>query len=256
MAKAAVITAEVQQTLPTDHQKALHLVSQVKGGIGKSVVSSWLAQYLEHAGRQAACYDADPGNKTFSRVSSLQVRSLDLVVDGEICASVYDSLIEDILEKPGPFVVDTGSSGFVSLWNYVAKNDLFSILAQYGKACVVHVPMAAIPDLKDTLDGFERICALSVDQSVVVWLNQRERRIEQDGQSFLDMEVAKANRSKILGVVANSRQTYSLHREAVGKMLAHSWTFDEGILNLPSMEKIRLAQVRQEVFHQLEEMGL
>ena len=94
MAKAGAAKAEFQQTLPADHQTALHLVSQVKGGIGKSVVSSWLAQYLEHAGRKAACYDADPGNKTFSRISSLQVRPLDLVVDGEICASAYDFLIE------------------------------------------------------------------------------------------------------------------------------------------------------------------
>src|SRR5579859_3467685 len=43
----------------------IHLTLQGKGGVGKSLVASILAQYFRHHGREIRCIDSDPVNQTF-----------------------------------------------------------------------------------------------------------------------------------------------------------------------------------------------
>jgi adenylylsulfate kinase-like enzyme len=45
----------------------IHLTLQGKGGVGKSLVSSILAQYFRHRGADIYCLDTDPVNQTFSQ---------------------------------------------------------------------------------------------------------------------------------------------------------------------------------------------
>lgn len=235
--------------------KTVHLVSQVKGGVGKSVVASWTAQYLKESGRNPQCFDADPGNRTFSRFEGLGVEPVELMRDGDVDPGMYDVLVERILTEPGPFVIDTGSSTFTSLWNYIDKNSLFEILNKRQVKVYIHVPVAAEPDLVDTLDGFRRISSLSPERSVILWLNQRSRRIEHGGINVLDLDIVKQQSPKIYSVVANSRQVYGLYEKAVSTMLRQNGTFDHAD-GLNSMDIERLQQVRDEVYGQLRETGI
>src|SRR5882762_11313595 len=38
----------------------IHLILQGKGGVGDSVIASWLAEFLISSGRQVRCLDGDP----------------------------------------------------------------------------------------------------------------------------------------------------------------------------------------------------
>src|SRR2546427_110092 len=42
----------------------IHLILQGKGGVGKSVIASWLAEFLISRGRQVRCVDGDPGDRS------------------------------------------------------------------------------------------------------------------------------------------------------------------------------------------------
>ncbi len=46
---------------------SIHLSLQGKGGVGKSLVASILAQYFLHTGRDLCCIDTDPVNQTLSQ---------------------------------------------------------------------------------------------------------------------------------------------------------------------------------------------
>jgi Mrp family chromosome partitioning ATPase len=46
----------------------IHLTLQGKGGVGKSLVSSILAQYFRYRGAEIHCIDTDPVNQTFSQI--------------------------------------------------------------------------------------------------------------------------------------------------------------------------------------------
>jgi ATP-dependent Clp protease ATP-binding subunit ClpA len=41
---------------------AIHLILQGKGGIGKTVVATWLAEFLMGRGQPVCCIDGDPVN--------------------------------------------------------------------------------------------------------------------------------------------------------------------------------------------------
>ena len=57
----------------------VHLTLQGKGGVGKSVVATLLAQYLRDRGIAAKCFDADPLNQTLAGFAGLGVTKVDLM---------------------------------------------------------------------------------------------------------------------------------------------------------------------------------
>jgi ABC-type cobalamin/Fe3+-siderophores transport system ATPase subunit len=257
MPKALASNDILVSTLARDlFQNAVHLFTQKKGGVGKSTLAGWLAEYLKSKHGNVVCYDTDPSNQTLARLSALNVRSVNIIKRDEIDAGLFDPMIAAIAEQQGPFVVDTGSSSFHSLWSYIVATDLFGFLHEHGRPVVVHIPLAAKPDLEDTLAGFNDICHHCPPRSVIAWMNERENAIELDGVTFLDLELAQKNREKLLGVVANSKQHYRLHREQVERMLIRHWTFEEAIYELDIRAKCYLFQVRKEIFEQLEQIGI
>ena len=42
----------------------VHFIQQGKGGVGKSVIASFLYQVLHHQGKEVAAFDTDPVNAT------------------------------------------------------------------------------------------------------------------------------------------------------------------------------------------------
>jgi CO dehydrogenase nickel-insertion accessory protein CooC1 len=71
----------------------VHLVLNGKGGVGKSVVATWLAEFLVSRGRSVRCIDGDPVNRSFSQYKALGEERLELVnEDGLIQRARYDAL--------------------------------------------------------------------------------------------------------------------------------------------------------------------
>lgn len=52
-------------------ENSIHFVMQSKGGVGKSVVSSLMAQYLSNKVGNLSIIDIDPNNKTLASYKSL-----------------------------------------------------------------------------------------------------------------------------------------------------------------------------------------
>src|SRR4051812_27400589 len=215
------VTDERPAATPAPHlfQNAVHLFTQKKGGVGKSTLAGWVAEYLKSKHGNVVCYDTDPSNQTLARLSALNVRTVDIVKKDEIDAGLFDPMIAAIAEGEGPFVVDTGSSSFHALWSYIVATELFEFLHDHGRPVVIHIPLAPKPDLEDTLAGFDEICRHCPSRSVIAWMNERESAIELEGVNFLDLEMAQRNSDKLLRVVVNSKQHYRLHREQVERML-------------------------------------
>jgi cellulose biosynthesis protein BcsQ len=83
-------------------QGAVHLSLQGKGGVGKSLVASILAQYLAANGHTVRCVDTDPVNKTLSQYKGLlQVETLKLLREGGVDQRAFDVLVERLLTEHG-----------------------------------------------------------------------------------------------------------------------------------------------------------
>src|SRR5438046_8840939 len=65
-----------------DGATAVHIALQGKGGVGKSLVSAILSQYLLSKGQDVLAIDADPVNHTLDEYRGLGVSELDLPKEG------------------------------------------------------------------------------------------------------------------------------------------------------------------------------
>jgi MinD-like ATPase involved in chromosome partitioning or flagellar assembly len=149
----------------------VHLTLQGKGGVGKSVVATLLAQYLRDKGIAAKCFDADPLNQTLAGFAGLGVTKVDLMETTEkgrrINPRRFDDLVEQIALQPGEnhVIVDTGSSSFVALVHYLVSNDVAAVLSQAGHELVVHTVVTGGQALLDTLHGVAQLVKQLVSAS-------------------------------------------------------------------------------------------
>jgi CO dehydrogenase nickel-insertion accessory protein CooC1 len=74
------------QAASTDHpasngELAIHLVLQGKGGVGKTVIASFLAEFLSTRTKRVCTIDGDPVNRSLGQYKALAADKLDLVND-------------------------------------------------------------------------------------------------------------------------------------------------------------------------------
>src|ERR1700686_3397263 len=102
---------------------SIHISLQGKGGVGKSLISAILSQYLLSKGQDVRGIDADPVNQALAEYRGLAVSKLNLLKEGSVDQREFDLLMERFLTESGTFIVDTGASTFIPLWHYILEND-------------------------------------------------------------------------------------------------------------------------------------
>src|ERR1700733_10048883 len=87
----------------SDNLSVIHLMLQGKGGVGKSLVASVLAQYFREHGRDVRCIDTDPVNRTLAQYSALGADRLILRDEhNRIDQRSFDTLMERFLPRMAP----------------------------------------------------------------------------------------------------------------------------------------------------------
>jgi hypothetical protein len=121
-------------------QNTVHFILQGKGGIGKTLVSTILAQWVASKDETPLrCYDTDQENATFSRYKAMNVKHVPVMTDSRtIDPKRFDALMIDILEEEGNCVIDNGANTFSPLMGYLIENDCFSLLEESGRKVYIH----------------------------------------------------------------------------------------------------------------------
>jgi len=235
---------------------AIHLTLQGKGGVGKSLIASILAQYLKERGREVRCIDTDPVNRTFAQYGALAADRLNLRDEhNRIEQRAFDSLMERLLtEESTTFVVDNGASTFLPLWHYLLENSALDYLRQNGRRVYVHAVITGGQALLDTLNGFHELAQTTEERNIVVWVNEYFGRVEAEGKKFSEMTAYRENSDKVCGAVVFSKRNQDTFGRDVEEMIAAKLTFNEaiGTAKLPVMAKQRLKIVQRDLFEQLD----
>ena len=233
---------------------SIHILLQGKGGVGKSLISAILSQYLLSKEQDVRCVDADPVNQTLSEYQSLAVSCLNLLKAGSVDQREFDLLIERFLTENGTFVVDTGASTFIPLWHYILENDALDYLRERGKRVFIHSVITGGQSLNDTLDGFEQLAETTREKNIVVWLNEYFGAVLPNGQPFRETAVCKKHADKVHGSVAIMRRTADTFGRDVEEMIRQKMTFEEALngSGFTIMAKQRLRVVQRELFAQLD----
>ncbi len=237
----------------------IHVILQGKGGVGKSVVAAFLAQYKAEKGQVLSCIDTDPVNATFHGYKALNVQRLRIMVDEEIDPRSFDALVEIIAASRGDVIIDNGASCFVPLSHFLISNEVPTLLAEMGHQLVVHTVVTGGQALLDTINGFaELVSQFPADVLFVVWLNPYWGAIEDAGKGFEQMKAYLANKGRVSAII----QIPPLKKETYGRdlsdMLQARLTFDEALAmgELTIMTRQRLKIIKGMVFGQLDSAAI
>ena len=234
----------------------IHLALQGKGGVGKSLISSMLAQHFTEAGRQLRCVDTDPVNATFSQYQALGVTHISILDGNRVNERHFDQLMELLLTDTATeeWVIDNGASSFIPLSSYLVENQGIEMLQEAGHEVVIHTVITGGQGLRDTLTGFKSLATqLPGEAGIVVWLNEYFGPIQADGRSFEQMKVYTENKSRVRGIVTLRQQNRDTFGRDVEDMLNARQTVEEAIgsTKVALMAKQRLQTFRRGLWQQL-----
>ena len=237
---------------------AIHMSLQGKGGVGKSLVASILAQYLQNDNRSIECIDTDPVNRTLSQYKAVNAGRLELLRNGNVDPRGFDALMERLLTEDVTFAIDNGASTFLPLWSYVIENRVMDLLSNAGKKLYVHTVVTGGQALLDTINGFRSLAQSTEERTIVVWINEYFGRVERDGKTFADMAAYVENAGKVFGSVHITQRNYDTFGRDIEEVIARKLTFDEAIRegSFSLMTKQRLKVVQRDLFEQLALIGI
>jgi hypothetical protein len=237
---------------------AIHLSLQGKGGVGKSLIASILAQYFNARSKTIRCIDTDPVNRTLFQYKALSVTRLELLRDGTIDQRGFDTLMETLLTEDTTFVVDSGASTFIPLWSYILENSVVDVLTKAGKRLYVHTVITGGQALLDTLHGFKSLADSTSDRNIIVWLNEYFGRIERDGKRFEEMGAYRESEAKVFGSVHLSKRNQDTFGRDLEEVISRKLTLEEAIKDGPFaiMSKQRMKVMQRDWFEQLDRLDL
>jgi hypothetical protein len=249
-----------------DHNRTVHLVTQSKGGVGKSLISWNLAQYLRDKNRPIVAIDLDPMNHSLAEFHGLGARSLDLLTgdDAVFNGSGMDVLAQDmIMAGPGEdFVLDNGAAGFIGLTRYLVDNEFPGLLEGHGGRLVLHAVLGGGSASAQCLLGLHTLVEAFRDHAgvrFVLWLNEHGGGFVAGGMGLEDMALYKTltGLGRVLGLVrlAPLRSAFLSDFE---RMRMAGLTYGEAIASpdFLLMNKQRLTVIRRGIWSQLDALGL
>ena len=233
----------------------VHFVLQAKGGIGKSFVSTLLAQHVLNETGAVRCFDTDQENTTFAHYVALHVRHIALADQSRIInPKRFDSMMETLLTDSGNFVVDTGANTFSNLLAYMVENEVFPLLSNAGKTAYVHTIVGGGDTLADTANGFYAIAQRVSGTRVVLWFNEHFGEIKTaEGKPFTETQAYRQSAARLTGIVTLYRRNPATFGEDLRKLNTKRHTIAQALASpeYTLMERQRIKTFSRDVFGQL-----
>ena len=232
----------------------LHLTLQGKGGVGKSLVSTLVAQYLRSQGDEPTCIDTDPANATFHGFSQLNVKFLDILENEKVNPRIFDQMVNTVMTSENDCVVDCGATTFIPLTAYIKENNLIEFLTSSGITVYMHVLVTGGQALKDTIKGLDYIIkSFSDNAKIVVWLNEFFGKVMHDGKEFEEFKVFIDNKKEIYGLITIPEMTRETFGQDIKEMLEKRMTFNEFISdeNIFAMPRQRITIFRDKIYNNI-----
>ncbi|MCL2791128.1 MAG: conjugal transfer protein TraL [Desulfobulbus sp.] len=245
--------------------KTIHLILQGKGGVGKSLVSSLLCQYLEKSGAVTAI-DTDPVNNTLSGYEALNVTCLDIKKGDDIDRRKFDDLMEIILNEADEnrqFVIDNGAATFLPLCAWMRENQTIEMWREAGVHVLLHSIITGGQGQDDTLDGLEVLMDYFV-APIVAWLNSYFGEIsyksKASGQTltFEDFGLYKNNSAKFTALIRIPQKSAQTFGKDLEELFSRRQTFADAIADesMPIMSRQRLKIFWNEVCAEIDKANL
>ncbi len=226
--------------------------------------SSILAQYFRTKSAPVHCLDTDPVNATFAQYRLLEAEHLKVLRRGRVNEKEFDVFVQRVCYGEGVFIVDTGATTFVPLWNFILENEILVLFQTHQRRVFVHSVVAGGQAMTDTLN----------EESWNVWRRPRHKKMSssseineyfgyagevvKDGKAFEEFKIAEEYAHKLVGSVLIRDRNPQTFGDDLRLMLEQRLTFDEAIKDerFFLVSKQRLAIIRRDLYEQLDRLEI
>ena len=243
--------------------KDVHFVMQGKGGVGKTLVSVLLTQYLKSQGRKVLCIDTDAVNRSFYRFKAFDVKIIQLLQEQVIDSSQFDVMVEQIFNTEcDSVVVDSGASTFIPLNKYIKDCELVQYLLENDCMPYFHTILSGGSDSNDTLQGVMGLLNtfgnLEFRPRIAIWFNSHNGSIEWMGKSFTDMDIYESVKDFIDYKVYMPILDKQLYGKDLELLLKTGQTFDDSRQDssIRLMAKHRINTMQKKFYDSIQQAGL
>ena len=224
-----------------------------KGGIGKTTISAYIAEYLINKNREVLCIDTDPENRSFLSYRKLNVIEIQLKDEtNNINKSAFDEMIDLILEnKDKDIVIDNGAGSFNPLINYLAENDILELFEDENIENLIVSIVAGGGNTVDSVNGLSTLLD-NFDTEFIIFNNQLLGSSQYKNKELSELQIVKKEKVKAIIEIPklDEYQTNDIVDFTKYRKLFSDLKNDE---NLKMMQKRRLMKYRDEIFNQLEQ---
>ncbi|WP_296208614.1 ArsA-related P-loop ATPase [Psychrobacter sp. UBA3480] len=233
-----------------------HFVLQSKGGAGKSVCSSILAQYLSEQNKETLLIDTDPSNKTLGSFKGLDVEEIQVLSKSKIVdQSAFDGFVNKFMSVDSAMLVDTGSGDFLPINSYILQNELPEIFQENGKQMVIHCPINFGQSEEETIKCLIGIVANYPNTPIVVWENEF---FGINTNEFRETVLFKQT-NNIIGSIKIRKMLTDTEECDFSYMLKQSLTFNQVSKATDSnywgfIQKTRINRIKKEIWEQLDDL--
>lgn len=237
----------------------VHFIQQGKGGVGKSVIASFLYQILHHQGKDVTAYDTDPVNATLLGYKEFKVVPIDIVRQGQVDARAFDELLEGLYSLPesSHAIVDNGASSFLALGNYIKDIGLIQILEEKGHQVYFHSVITGGQAIVDTISGLKVLADGFPTTPIVVWLNPFFGEIRMDGTSFEGFKIYQEYGSQFHAIIQLPYVNKDTLGEDLKDLLAKRQSFQTGIASCQYIAvRSRLKRYWEQLIGIVEQAGI
>jgi len=242
--------------------KTIYFTLQGKGGVGKTLSSSYLQQYLQSISDKKSKIvgiDTDPNNTSFSSIKKLNVKFLPLFDEEQkINERNFDKMIELFYNNiDTTFIVDNGATSFLPLISYLIDNNIMEMLEDKFNI-IIHIPITGGQAQDDTLNGMSYIIDTFKNHKKVkfnIWINQYFGKITTNkAKHFEEFEQYNKYKEDINGLLYLDQVNEKTYGVDLEKMHKAKLTFDEIALdtNFTLMEKQRLISYKRKLYEMMD----
>lgn len=229
----------------------IHMVLQGKGGVGKSLSASLLAQYYQESGQPVRCVDTDPVNATLTGYTAFPVTALDIMRGDDVDPRRFDELMEIMLSLPADthLIVDNGAATFLPFCSYLAENAAMPLLLEAGQSLRLHSVVTGGQAMTDTLSGLRSLLQHFGGIPLTVWLNPYFGVIARDGKQFEDFAVVRDHAASIDSIIRLPDRRKDTFGRDLEQLLSARQTFAEAdaSTDCPVMVRQRLRMLWRDV---------
>lgn len=215
----------------------IHLIQQGKGGVGKSMIASFLYQALLHLGKDVTAFDTDPVNATLAGFREFSVQRKEIIKDGNIDPRAFDDLMDSIndLSSASHAIVDNGASSFVALSAYLQENEIIPLFQDNGHTMYLHTIITGGQAIGDTVSGLKSLAENFPAAPIIVWLNAYFGEIAMDGKSFEEFNIYHEYGSQFQAIIPLPEGNRATIGKDLEDMLSKRLSFTTAMKTCPSI---------------------